>query len=36
MTTDVGMLYTIDGETFHSFMKNTRIEDSGALCHRSL
>ena len=28
-----GMLCTIDGETFHSFMKNMLISDSGVLCH---
>ena len=29
----VGMLCTIDGDTFLSFTKNTWIVDSGALCH---
>ena len=27
------MMCTIDGNTFHSFMKNTWIGDSGASCH---
>ena len=27
------MLCTINGETFHSFMKNIWIGDSGAYCH---
>ena len=27
------MLYTIDGETFYSFTKNTRNSDSGTSCY---
>ena len=30
---EAGMLHTIDGETLHSFTKNTWINDSGASCH---
>ena len=30
---EASMLHTIDGETFHSFMKNSWIVDLGASCH---
>ena len=28
-----GMMCTIDGDTFYSFMRNTWIGDSGVCCH---
>ena len=30
---EAGLICTIDGDTFFSFMKNTWIGDSGASCH---
>ena len=30
---EIGLLFTIDEETFHSFTKSTWIGDYGALCH---
>ena len=35
MTTEVGMLCSIDSDTFFHFIKNTLIGDSGASCHRT-
>ena len=32
---EAGMLCMIDGTTFHSFMKNMWIGDSGASCHNT-
>ena len=33
MPTKTGMLYTIDRDAFHSFMKNTWIGNLGVSCH---
>ena len=34
--TEAIILCTIDGETFHSFTKNTWIGNSGASCHTTI
>ena len=33
LPSEAGMMCSIDSNTFHSFMKNTWIGDSGASCH---